>query len=140
MLTTAEKARGLADLPPVQSDSLLQLIALCNADSRPEKIDVGVGVWRDDAGNTPILKTIKKAEQRRVAGIVPPHTHADVDLFRPTVGIAQRNELQERIALNGREVGEPSGFLGSGQHGTAISELTRRNPQPPHRQPARTGR
>jgi aromatic-amino-acid transaminase len=66
MLTTAEKARGLADLPPVQSDSLLQLIALCNADERPEKIDVGVGVWRDGAGNTPILKTIKQAEQRLV--------------------------------------------------------------------------
>jgi aspartate/tyrosine/aromatic aminotransferase len=66
MLTTTEKARGLADLPPVQSDSLLQLIALCNADTRPEKIDVGVGVWRDSEGNTPILKTIKKAEQRLV--------------------------------------------------------------------------
>ena len=67
MLTdTAEKARGLANLPPVQSDSLLQLIALCNADQRPDKIDVGVGVWRDGAGNTPILKTIKAAEQRLV--------------------------------------------------------------------------
>jgi len=67
MLTdTAEKARGLANLPPVQSDSLLQLIALCNADQRPDKIDVGVGVWRDGAGNTPILRTIKAAEQRLV--------------------------------------------------------------------------
>src|ERR671919_2269983 len=67
MLTrTDAKARGLADLPPVQSDSLLALIALCNADRRPEKIDVGVGVFRDGAGNTPILKVIKEAEQRLV--------------------------------------------------------------------------
>ena len=65
MLTPAvTKARGLADLPPVQSDSLLQLIALCDADPRPEKIDVGVGVFRDGAGNTPILKVMKEAEQR----------------------------------------------------------------------------
>ncbi len=65
MLTeTATKARGLADLPPVQSDSLLALIALCDADPRPDKIDVGVGVFRDGAGNTPILKVIKEAEQR----------------------------------------------------------------------------
>src|SRR3954454_23274227 len=65
MLTeTKAKARGLADLPPVQSDSLLALIALCNADPRPEKIDVGVGVFRDDAGSTPILKVMKEAEQR----------------------------------------------------------------------------
>ena len=63
MLTPSDtKARGLADLPPVQSDSLLQLIALCNADPRPEKIDVGVGVFRDADGNTPILKVVKKAE------------------------------------------------------------------------------
>jgi aromatic-amino-acid transaminase len=67
MLTeTTAKARGLADLPPVQSDSLLALIALCNADPRPEKIDVGVGVFRDGAGNTPILKVMKEAEQRLV--------------------------------------------------------------------------
>lgn len=61
---TATKARGLADLPPVQSDSLLALIAMCNADPRVDKIDVGVGVFRDGAGNTPILKVIKEAEQR----------------------------------------------------------------------------
>ena len=61
MLTT--KARGLADLPPVQSDSLLNLIALCNADPRPVKIDVGVGVFRDAEGRTPILKVMKDAEQ-----------------------------------------------------------------------------
>jgi aspartate/tyrosine/aromatic aminotransferase len=69
MLTdTDAKARGLADLPPVQSDSLLALIALCDADPRPDKIDVGVGVFRDGAGNTPILKVMKKAEQRLVDG------------------------------------------------------------------------
>src|SRR5437588_11491379 len=67
MLTEATtKARGLADLPPVQSDSLLALIALCNADPRPDKIDVGVGVFRDAVGNTPILKVMKEAEQQLV--------------------------------------------------------------------------
>src|SRR6476619_6823283 len=67
MLTrTHEKARGLADLPPVASDSLLALIALANADPRQDKIDVGVGVFRDAAGSTPILKVMKEAEQRLV--------------------------------------------------------------------------
>jgi aspartate/tyrosine/aromatic aminotransferase len=59
---TDARARGLADLPPVESDSLLALIALCNADPRPDKIDVGVGVFRDGEGNTPILTVIKDAE------------------------------------------------------------------------------
>jgi len=63
---TDARARTLADLPPVTSDSLLKLIALADADPRPEKIDVGVGVFRDAVGNTPILKVMKEAEQRLV--------------------------------------------------------------------------
>ena len=67
MLTrTGTKARGLAELPPVASDSLLALIALAEADPRNDKIDVGVGVFRDAVGNTPILKVMKEAERRLV--------------------------------------------------------------------------
>jgi aromatic-amino-acid transaminase len=57
-------ARTIGDLAPIKNDSLLALIDLANADPRPEKIDVGVGVYRDSAGNTPILKVIKEAERR----------------------------------------------------------------------------
>ena len=65
MLTrTGTKARWLADLPPVASDSLLALIALAEADPRNDKIDVGVGVFRDAVGNTPILKVMKEVERR----------------------------------------------------------------------------
>src|SRR3954464_7977578 len=46
-----------------RSDSLLQLIALCDADTRADKIDVGVGVYRDSDGSTPILRAVKKAER-----------------------------------------------------------------------------
>ena len=62
--TTDERARGLGDLPPVTNDSLIALIGMVNADPRADKIDVGVGVFRDGAGNTPILKVIKEAEKR----------------------------------------------------------------------------
>ena len=61
MLTTSH--RRLADLDPVKSDSLLALIALANADTRPEKIDVGVGVYKDSAGRTPIMRSVKAAEK-----------------------------------------------------------------------------
>ena len=54
---------SLVNLPPVDGDSLLALIAMCNADPRGEKIDVGVGVYRDAAGTTPILSAVKKAEK-----------------------------------------------------------------------------
>ena len=63
---TDAKARGLANLEPVAEDPLIGLIALVNADPRPDKIDVGVGVFRDGVGNTPILKVMKEAEQRLV--------------------------------------------------------------------------
>ncbi|HXG81103.1 MAG TPA: aminotransferase class I/II-fold pyridoxal phosphate-dependent enzyme, partial [Sphingomicrobium sp.] len=62
--SAAARAKGLADLAPVEPDALLQLIALCNADPRPDKIDAGVGVFRDAEGRTPILKVMKQAEQR----------------------------------------------------------------------------
>ena len=50
-------------LTPQTPDALLALISLCNADPRPTKIDVGVGVYRDPSGGTPILRAVKKAEQ-----------------------------------------------------------------------------
>jgi aspartate/tyrosine/aromatic aminotransferase len=62
--TQSSSRAGLADLPPVQADPLLALIAMANADPRAGKIDVGVGVFRDGAGSTPILKVMKEAERR----------------------------------------------------------------------------
>src|SRR4029450_11379386 len=55
MLTTKSNAR-IADLDAVRSDSLLKLIALANADPRTDKIDVGVGVYRDGQGRTPGMR------------------------------------------------------------------------------------
>ena len=57
-------AQLLEKLSAIESDSLLGLIAMADADTRPDKIDVGVGVYRDGAGRTPILRAIKAAEQR----------------------------------------------------------------------------
>ncbi len=57
-------AQPLENLSPIQSDSLLALIALAAADPRPDKIDVGVGVYRDGEGRTPILRAVKAAEKR----------------------------------------------------------------------------
>jgi aromatic-amino-acid transaminase len=59
----ADKPMLLDRLEDKPTDSLLALIALCNADPREEKIDVGVGVYRDAAGATPILECVKAAER-----------------------------------------------------------------------------
>jgi aspartate aminotransferase len=53
-------------LKPLPADAILKLIAEYNNDPRDEKIDLGVGVFRDESGATPILASVKKAEQRIV--------------------------------------------------------------------------
>ncbi|HEX7854886.1 MAG TPA: aromatic amino acid transaminase [Sphingobium sp.] len=49
-------------------DALLAVIGLHRADPRPDKIDVGVGVYRDAAGATPVMRAVKAAEARLLAG------------------------------------------------------------------------
>ena len=58
-LAATRSADLLAGLEPVGPDPLLALIALANADKRPNKIDVGVGVYRDPQGGTPIPRAVK---------------------------------------------------------------------------------
>ena len=43
-------------LEPKPADAILKLIAEHQSDARTEKVDLGVGVYRDAAGNTPILQ------------------------------------------------------------------------------------
>ncbi len=45
------------------NDPLLALIGLYNADLRADKIDLGVGVYRDDLGRTPVMRSVKAAER-----------------------------------------------------------------------------
>jgi aspartate/tyrosine/aromatic aminotransferase len=49
-------------LKPAAADAILGLIGEHRADPRPEKIDLGVGVYRTAAGETPVLRAVKKAE------------------------------------------------------------------------------
>jgi aspartate aminotransferase len=53
-------------LSAMPQDAILKVIAEYQVDTREEKIDLGVGVYRDAGGNTPILSTVKKAEQHLV--------------------------------------------------------------------------
>jgi len=45
------------------TDPILGLSASFNADNNPNKIDLGVGVYRDASGSTPVLSSIKAAER-----------------------------------------------------------------------------
>lgn len=54
---------GLASLRSQPADALLALIGMHRRDPRPDKIDLGVGVYRDEAGHTPVMRAVKLAEE-----------------------------------------------------------------------------
>ena len=54
----------LSGLSPRPADALLGLMAAFRADPREAKIDLGVGIYRDEAGETPIMAAVRQAEER----------------------------------------------------------------------------
>ncbi len=48
----------------VPGDAILGLIEAFKKDTNPQKVDLGVGVYRDDKGNTPVMRAVKEAEAR----------------------------------------------------------------------------
>lgn len=49
-------------LPALSPDPILGLSAAFKEDPNPHKIDLGVGVYKDEHGNTPILKAVSMAQ------------------------------------------------------------------------------
>ncbi|MDN3554809.1 aromatic amino acid transaminase [Halomonas maura] len=46
----------------VPGDAILGLIEAFKKDTNPQKVDLGVGVYRDAQGNTPVMRAVKEAE------------------------------------------------------------------------------
>ncbi|QFU22887.1 aspartate/tyrosine/aromatic aminotransferase [Shewanella eurypsychrophilus] len=53
-------------LTALPSDPILGLMTKYREDTHANKIDLGVGVYKDEVGHTPILACVKKAEQHRI--------------------------------------------------------------------------
>lgn len=51
-------------LTPAPPDSILGLNEAFRADANPAKINLSVGVFKDESGKTPILQSVKQAEQK----------------------------------------------------------------------------
>ena len=52
-------------LETLNPDPILGLMAAYREDDHPHKIDLGVGVYRDETGATPIMSSVSEAEQQR---------------------------------------------------------------------------
>lgn len=57
-------------LSAAEPDKILALIGMFRDDPRPEKIDLGVGVYKDRKGRTPLLGAVCEAERRLLEGQV----------------------------------------------------------------------
>ncbi len=56
----------LEHLKQQPADKILSLMAAYRADPRPTKIDLGVGVYKDPTGLTPVMRAVRAAERRLV--------------------------------------------------------------------------
>jgi len=56
----------LASVPMAPRDPILGVTEVYVADQNPKKVNLGVGVYYDDAGKVPLLECVRLAEQQRV--------------------------------------------------------------------------
>ena len=57
-------ASPLAALPMAPKDPILGVTETFNADTNPNKVNLGVGVYCDDTGKVPVLESVRRAEQK----------------------------------------------------------------------------
>jgi|TARA_B100000959_G_scaffold96857_1_gene102633 aspartate aminotransferase len=81
--------QSLTPLPP---DPILGLSVAFKADTNPNKIDLGIGVYKDAQGNTPVMSAVKKAEDI----ILNSQT---TKTYVGPVGAAEYNETVARMVL-----------------------------------------
>lgn len=54
-------------LTPQPEDKIIQLMAMYRADPREGKVDLGVGVYKDASGQTPVMRAVRAAGERLLA-------------------------------------------------------------------------
>ena len=86
----------LEKLPTVQGDPLWALLHQFNADHRDQKIDMLVGVYRDETGKTPVMQQVQKAEQKLA-------TAAESKSYKMLSGNLEFNNHMARFLLGDSE-------------------------------------
>ncbi len=65
------KSTLLATLEMAPQDPILGVTEAFNADTNPNKVNLGVGVYCDDSGKVPVLESVRRAEQKLVEKPLP---------------------------------------------------------------------
>jgi aromatic-amino-acid transaminase len=92
----------IEDLAVRPADPLLKIIKMFREDPRRDKIDLGVGVYRDEHGATPVMKAVKEAE-RRLLNEQPTKTYVgqqgDVEFLRLLGELAFGEQASELVSI-----------------------------------------
>jgi len=91
------------ELKGLPEDAILGLMTRYRADPFADKVDLGVGVFRDEAGHTPVLDCVRDAEARVLAT-------QDTKTYVAPAGRAEFNRLVQEMVLG---TGHP--VLGQGR-------------------------
>jgi len=93
-------------IEPAPSDAILGLSAAFNDDPRSEKINLSVGVYQDEAGKTPVLECVRRAEQRLAAA-------AGSKSYLPIPGSAEYRESVRQLLFGEKYESEHPGCVAS---------------------------
>lgn len=92
-------------LPQLPADPILGLSTAFKADPNPHKIDLGVGVYKDEQGHTPILNSVAKAQLILLAKedsktyITPQGVPGYIDgMLQLILGLGNTALLEDRVA------------------------------------------
>jgi len=92
-LTTVSSLFSPVEMAP--RDPIFGLTEAFNADTRPQKVNLGVGVYQDDGGRIPLLAAVRAAERARLEA-QPPRG------YQPIEGPAAFNEAVRRLIFGAR--------------------------------------
>jgi aspartate aminotransferase len=91
-------------LPVLPPDPILGLAAACRADPNPEKVDLTIGIYMDEAGVCPVFKAVQAAQRQLIeeevtkAYIAPQGDPAFIEGITGLVlGEALKSSLDNRV-------------------------------------------
>lgn len=84
------------EFKPVPTDPILGLMAEFKADSNPNKVDLSVGIYKNEAGETPVMKAVKIAEKFRLE-------NEDSKAYLGLAGNTGFNDLMAKLVFGDHE-------------------------------------
>ena len=102
MTTTAARPQSpFASVAELPADPIIGLTEAFNADPNPHKVNLGVGVYQNEAGKVPLLAAVREAEERWQA-------LENTKTYLPIDGAANYNKLVQTLVLgpDARQIAE----------------------------------